>query len=84
MRFLIDSGANVNTVETRPRADAAAPDRRPLQPRAASAATSLLLLLDKGAKLDAKDAEGKTPLALAVENRNEGAAKLLRERGARE
>ena len=44
----------------------------------------LLLLLEKGAKIDAKDSEGKTPLALAVAERNDAAVKLLRERGAKE
>jgi ankyrin repeat protein len=43
-----------------------------------------VLLLDKGAKMDVKDTQGKTPLALAVENRNDDAVKLLRERGAKE
>jgi ankyrin repeat protein len=43
-----------------------------------------VLLLDKGAKMDAKDTQGKTPLALAVESRNDDAVKLLRERGAKE
>jgi ankyrin repeat protein len=43
-----------------------------------------VLLLDKGAKTDVKDTQGKTPLALAAEHRNDDAVKLLRERGAKE
>jgi ankyrin repeat protein len=42
------------------------------------------LLLDKGASVSAKDGADKTPLALALENRNEEGAALLRQRGATE
>ncbi len=42
------------------------------------------LLLAHGADLDASDADGKTPLAAALERDDDEVAELLRERGARE
>jgi ankyrin repeat protein len=83
VRFLIENGANVNNVETGRK-------RTPLHQIAdhgdlgGERRDILLLLLEKGAKIDAKDGEGKTPLAMAVAERNDDAVKLLRERGAKE
>jgi ankyrin repeat protein len=83
VRFLIENGANVNKVET-------GQGRTPLHQIVkhpdldGERRDILLLLVEKGAKIDAKDSEGKTPLALAVAERNDDAAKLLRERGAKE
>ncbi|HEU0093568.1 MAG TPA: ankyrin repeat domain-containing protein, partial [Vicinamibacteria bacterium] len=77
------SGANVNKVET-------GRGRTPLHQIAdhlnldGERRDIAVLLLDKGAKADVKDSTGKTPLALALESRNDDAVKLLRERGAKE
>lgn len=82
-RLLIDSGANVNAVDS-------GRGRTPLHQVVSNGSLNderraiLVLLLDKGAKVDVRDKEGKTPLALALEYPNEGAVKLLRERGAKE
>jgi ankyrin repeat protein len=83
VRLLVESGANVNKAET-------GRGRTPLHQIAdhgnfdGKRRDIAVLLLDKGANIDARDSEGKTPLALALENRNDGAVKLLRERGAKE
>jgi len=83
VKFLIESGANVNAVD-------AHFGRTPLHKICDHAGLDgerkeiAELLLDKGAKVDVKDSTGKTPLALALESRNDDAVKLLRERGAKE
>ena len=41
------------------------------------------LLLDKGAKLETKDKDDRTPLLYAAANGHEAVVKLLREKGAK-
>ena len=41
------------------------------------------LLIAKGADLTAKDSDGKTPLALAIEKKHEVVVKLLKKYGAK-
>jgi len=45
---------------------------------------SCQLLLEKGAKINIKDRQGRTPLQIAEKNRNTEIAELLRKHGARE
>jgi ankyrin repeat protein len=40
-------------------------------------------LLEKGAELESKDNEGRTPLSLATENGHEAVAEQLLEKGAK-
>ena len=40
------------------------------------------LLLEKGAELESKDKDGRTPLSRAAENGHEAVVKLLLEKGA--
>ena len=81
VQFLIEKGANVNAKEL-------GQGRTPLHEAMKrgdlreARKDIVLLLLDKKADLNAKDTSGKTPLALALENRNEDAAALLRAHGA--
>ncbi len=81
VRFLVEHGASVTFVET-------GRGRTPLHEAVDNGGMNderrqiVTLLLDKGAKIDAKDKEGKTPLAIAQGYRNDEAVKLLQQRGA--